>query len=235
MLGWSHLAGADQFLQLVKANGLADIKLQQHQHRPAQHGFSGFDRDLCHDATSYLRKDEIESSCPARYLPSLTTVTVALIATNQIDSHVTNIFHLPIDSNPVSALLCAHHPRAQPRTANQPTGQPIPRVRTRPERCKLLAAQPSEPGSRQSNKCNVPGSSRCLPPWRSRIQWRQIVLLIKKSLEITPGIEPLYGTRDENLHLMEDGLQVPIDLRSDALIWRATGSDGAGGTDLRRL
>jgi phosphate starvation-inducible PhoH-like protein len=41
--------------------------------------------------------------------------------------------------------------------------------------------------------------------------------LIKKSLEITPGIEPLYGTRDENLRLMEDGLQVLIDLRSDAI------------------
>jgi phosphate starvation-inducible PhoH-like protein len=41
--------------------------------------------------------------------------------------------------------------------------------------------------------------------------------LIKKSLEITPGIEPLYGTRDENLRLMEDGLQVTINLRSDAI------------------
>ena len=41
--------------------------------------------------------------------------------------------------------------------------------------------------------------------------------MIKKSLEITPGIEPLYGTRDENLRLMEDGLQVLIDLRSDAI------------------
>jgi phosphate starvation-inducible PhoH-like protein len=41
--------------------------------------------------------------------------------------------------------------------------------------------------------------------------------LIKKSLEITPGIEPLYGTRDENLRLMEDGLKVTIDLRSDAI------------------
>ena len=41
--------------------------------------------------------------------------------------------------------------------------------------------------------------------------------MIKKSLEITPGIEPLYGTRDENLRLMEDGLQVTIDLRSDAI------------------
>jgi phosphate starvation-inducible protein PhoH and related proteins len=41
--------------------------------------------------------------------------------------------------------------------------------------------------------------------------------LIKKALEITPGIEPLYGTRDENLRLMEDGLRVTIDLRSDSI------------------
>jgi phosphate starvation-inducible PhoH-like protein len=41
--------------------------------------------------------------------------------------------------------------------------------------------------------------------------------LIKTTLEITPGIEPLYGTRDENLRLLEDGLQVTLDLRSDAI------------------
>jgi phosphate starvation-inducible protein PhoH len=41
--------------------------------------------------------------------------------------------------------------------------------------------------------------------------------LIKKAIEITPGIEPLYGTRDENLRLLEDGLHVTIDLRSDAI------------------
>jgi phosphate starvation-inducible PhoH-like protein len=46
--------------------------------------------------------------------------------------------------------------------------------------------------------------------------------LIKKSLEITPGIEPLYGTRDENLRLLEDSLQVTIDLRSDEI--QVTGS-----------
>ena len=41
--------------------------------------------------------------------------------------------------------------------------------------------------------------------------------MIKKALEITPGIEPLYGTRDENLRLLEDKLHVLIDLRSDAI------------------
>jgi len=48
---------------------------------------------------------------------------------------------------------------------------------------------------------------------------------MKKSLEITPGIEPLYGTHDENLKLLEDGLHVTIDLRSDAI--QVTG-DAAG-------
>ncbi len=41
--------------------------------------------------------------------------------------------------------------------------------------------------------------------------------MIKKALEITPGIEPLYGARDENLRLLEDGLHITIDLRSDAI------------------
>ena len=41
--------------------------------------------------------------------------------------------------------------------------------------------------------------------------------MTNKALEITPGIEPLYGTRDENLRLLEDGLHVIIDLRSDAI------------------
>jgi phosphate starvation-inducible PhoH-like protein len=38
-----------------------------------------------------------------------------------------------------------------------------------------------------------------------------------KPIEITPDIEPLFGTRDENLHLIESLLKVRIDLRSDAL------------------
>ncbi|HVG27591.1 MAG TPA: PhoH family protein [Acidobacteriaceae bacterium] len=41
--------------------------------------------------------------------------------------------------------------------------------------------------------------------------------MLKKSLHLTPGIEPLYGTRDENLRLLEDGLGVQIDLRSDSI------------------
>ena len=40
---------------------------------------------------------------------------------------------------------------------------------------------------------------------------------MKIALEITPNLEPLFGTRDENLMLMEDALGVRVDLRSDAV------------------
>src|SRR5271156_3684984 len=40
---------------------------------------------------------------------------------------------------------------------------------------------------------------------------------MKKALEITPNLEPLFGTRDENLRLLEQNLHLRIDLRSDAL------------------
>src|SRR3954465_8599912 len=40
---------------------------------------------------------------------------------------------------------------------------------------------------------------------------------LNAALEITPNLEPLFGTRDENLRLMEDNLGVRIDLRADAV------------------
>ena len=40
---------------------------------------------------------------------------------------------------------------------------------------------------------------------------------MKKKLEITPNVEALFGTRDENLHLLEDGLNVSIDMLSDSV------------------
>ena len=40
---------------------------------------------------------------------------------------------------------------------------------------------------------------------------------MKKSIEISPNIEALFGTRDENLRLLEDGLNINIDLRSDSI------------------
>jgi phosphate starvation-inducible PhoH-like protein len=41
---------------------------------------------------------------------------------------------------------------------------------------------------------------------------------MKKALEITPNFEPLFGTRDENLRLMETMLHVHIDFESDGLV-----------------
>ena len=40
---------------------------------------------------------------------------------------------------------------------------------------------------------------------------------MKKSIEISPNIETLFGTRDENLHVLEDGLNISIDLRSNCI------------------
>jgi len=51
---------------------------------------------------------------------------------------------------------------------------------------------------------------------RSTPHWR-LSTILKIALEITPNLEPLFGTRDENLRLMEDSLGVRIDLRSDAV------------------
>ena len=41
--------------------------------------------------------------------------------------------------------------------------------------------------------------------------------MMKKKLEITPNVETLFGTRDENLHIMEDGLGVSINMYSDSI------------------
>src|ERR1700694_3356493 len=40
---------------------------------------------------------------------------------------------------------------------------------------------------------------------------------MKKNIELNPNIEPLFGTRDENLHVLKDGLNINIDLRSDRI------------------
>src|SRR5208283_930446 len=40
---------------------------------------------------------------------------------------------------------------------------------------------------------------------------------MKKNIELTPDIATLFGTRDENLHVLEDGLNINIDLRSDRI------------------
>jgi phosphate starvation-inducible protein PhoH and related proteins len=40
---------------------------------------------------------------------------------------------------------------------------------------------------------------------------------MKKNIDITPNLETLFGTRDENLRLIEDGLNVSVDLKSDSV------------------
>ena len=50
---------------------------------------------------------------------------------------------------------------------------------------------------------------------------------MKKNVEITPNIETLFGPRDENLHLIEDGLNVTIDLKADCLVIEGAAADVA--------
>jgi phosphate starvation-inducible PhoH-like protein len=65
---------------------------------------------------------------------------------------------------------------------------------------------PEAASSGRNRSTSTPNS----PHWRLPIP-------LKIALEITPNLEPLFGTRDENLRLMEDSLGVRIDLRSDAV------------------
>ena len=48
---------------------------------------------------------------------------------------------------------------------------------------------------------------------------------MKKSIALTSNIETLFGTRDENLHVLEDGLNINIDLRSDSVDIEGTPRD----------
>jgi len=48
---------------------------------------------------------------------------------------------------------------------------------------------------------------------------------MKKNIEISPNIETLFGTRDENLRLLEDGLNVTINLRADSIEINGAASD----------
>jgi phosphate starvation-inducible PhoH-like protein len=50
---------------------------------------------------------------------------------------------------------------------------------------------------------------------------------MKKNIALSPKIETLFGTRDENLHLLEDGLNVSIDLKSDSIEIEGTPVDVA--------
>src|ERR1700745_1609233 len=48
---------------------------------------------------------------------------------------------------------------------------------------------------------------------------------MKKSIEVSSNIETLFGTRDENLHVLEDGLNLNIDLRSNSIELEGTPRD----------
>jgi len=50
---------------------------------------------------------------------------------------------------------------------------------------------------------------------------------MRKNVEITPNIETLFGARDENLHLIEDGLNVTIDLKADSVVIEGAAADVA--------
>ena len=40
---------------------------------------------------------------------------------------------------------------------------------------------------------------------------------MKKSIGVSPNIETLFGTRDENVRVLEDGLNITINLRSNSI------------------
>ena len=48
---------------------------------------------------------------------------------------------------------------------------------------------------------------------------------MKKNIEISPNIETLFGTRDENMRLLEDGLNVTILLKSDSVVLEGAATD----------
>src|SRR5271157_2340283 len=50
---------------------------------------------------------------------------------------------------------------------------------------------------------------------------------MKKNIEISPNIETLFGTRDENLRLLEDGLNVTVAMRTDCIEITGAASDVA--------
>jgi len=50
---------------------------------------------------------------------------------------------------------------------------------------------------------------------------------MKRNIEISPNIETLFGTRDENLRLLEDGLNVTVAMRADCIEISGAASDVA--------
>jgi phosphate starvation-inducible protein PhoH and related proteins len=50
-----------------------------------------------------------------------------------------------------------------------------------------------------------------------RHDYEEINTSMKKNIGISPNIETLFGTRDENVRVLEDGLNIAINLRSNAI------------------
>ncbi len=50
---------------------------------------------------------------------------------------------------------------------------------------------------------------------------------MKKSIGVSPNIETFFGTRDENVRLLEDGLNITINLRSNAIELEGAAKDVA--------
>src|SRR5580765_6627161 len=50
---------------------------------------------------------------------------------------------------------------------------------------------------------------------------------MKKNIEIVPNIQKLFGIRDENLQVLESGLNVTIDLKSDSVLLEGAARDVA--------
>src|SRR5262249_44637048 len=80
-------------------------------------------------------------------------------------------------------------------------------------------------------QASAPASLALLTSSNDRQQRRRIGArgdlqsLMRKSIEVGPNIETLFGTRDENLHVLEDGLNLNIDLRSDSVELEGTPRD----------
>src|SRR6266446_6095988 len=51
---------------------------------------------------------------------------------------------------------------------------------------------------------------------------------MKKNIELLPNIESFFGKRDENLHLLEDGLNVSVELKSNGLELEGAQKDVSG-------
>jgi len=64
----------------------------------------------------------------------------------------------------------------------------------------------------------------CISARRARGEFN---LSMRKNIELRPNLETLFGTRDENLHLIENGLNVTVELESDSVRIEGSAEDVA--------